>query len=106
MKVHTLRKLRSLANTYFENSVNRPFSVLEICNIMKISIDTLKSWQNGDEEEYRLFASSIISRVGESWEKGELSPSLATTLIKQYLEDTITTTNERDFTIRIVENGI
>ncbi len=80
----TIKEMDRRANLYFNNEDNKPYSILEICDKLSISPKVLKEWYFLEPSPKRTLAEKIMNRIGAGWEKGEISSTLANTLIKQY----------------------
>lgn len=78
------RRLEQAAQEYFEDTANRPYSMLELCWHLGVEYSTLCLWEKGSNKQLAGLARQSKQRIAACWEKGELPAALATHLLKQY----------------------
>lgn len=96
--------IRRLADEYFENKANRPFSMLEVCEFVGIDYTTLHKWDVGADKVFSSLAKSIKQRVAACWEKGEVSPTLATFLMKTYMGYQEQAVGDFELRVRVIKD--
>lgn len=79
-----LRRLSALAEGYFADEDNQPYSMQEICALLGVCHDRLLDWERGRDAGPAALARSIRARVAAGWEKGRLPAGLATYLHRRY----------------------
>jgi hypothetical protein len=92
--------------SYFANTDNRPFSILEACDAMGIDYETLRAWEIGEDAQFAALARRVKTRVAAGWEKGELTASMATYLHKSYIgEERRETEGPLEIVVRVEGDG-
>ncbi len=99
------QQLEAIAQEYFEDAANRPYSILEICSLMGVDYDTLCRWEEGKNKRLATLARHTKQRIAAGWEKGELPAALASYLLKNYFGEA-SAQRPIEITVRVVGNEL
>ncbi|GEM_PF-5174591 len=99
------QQLEQIAQEYFGDAANRPYSMLELCCLLGVDYDTLCLWERGKNVRLATLARQNKQKIAACWEKGELPAALATHLLKQYFGEG-QAERQVEISVRVVGNEL
>ena len=82
IKKYTPLSLYTKTNEYFEDEGNRPYSRYDLCGFLGITMDEFTAYAKSKTAGYADIIRLADTKIIASIEKGDMSPSLATFLLK------------------------